>query len=457
MTTTSSSPLPPGRVSAGKPGDRASVLRLREQAACAIATVVPAGEPVAAVVTNTPAGLALLGALLDSGLPAVLLPGSLRPGEVDEALASAAIRYVAAPLSLSRDLPFAGRRVVWEGSGVRLFERAVHGPQSPIADLPVLCQLTSGSTGPSRFAVRPLDGVLAEADVVADALGLTESDRVLCASSIAHSYALVGGLVAASRCGARVFLAPAPADAAALIREVRPTVIFGLPGTYRALLAERDAIDGQGLRWALSAGAPLPEGLHGACLEATGIPIRQDYGTTETGTITLDTAEEADPGSVGRVLPHIEVRVEPPGAGEVLVRSAVVASHYVESGELVSALDAEGWYRTGDLGSLATDGRLQLDGRVRAPILVDGVSVQLEAVEGVLLRHAGVREAVVVPSRAGGHRKGLKAVVVAPGCSDVDLRAWYARQAPEAPIPVAIEVRESLPYSPAGKLLRKYL
>ncbi|HLJ66953.1 MAG TPA: class I adenylate-forming enzyme family protein [Chloroflexota bacterium] len=442
----------PARLIADRVWQAAELLQLRDTIAQRLAGHVPAAAAVAIVGTNSGEGVALLGAALDLEHPILLLPASLRPDEAAGALISAAIGFVVAPAAALSRLSLAGWRAVWEERDIRLLARAGLETDSPIDGLPVLCQLTSGSTGPSRFAVRSLDGVAREADVVAETLHLELADRVLCASSIAHSYALVGGLIAASRRGAEVILAPAPGEAAARAAAVNPSVFFGLPGSYRVLLNQPGAFRP---RLALSAGAPLPDGLYDAFLRATGIPIRQDYGTTETGTIALDAGPEPSPHTVGHTLPHLEVDLSP--VGEVLVRSQSVAAVYIENGQLVPALGPGGWYHTGDLGSRDAPGRLRLSGRVRPPLEVDGEVVPPERVEEMIAAHQAVREVVVLPMRAADGRPALRAVVVAPGLTAPELRDWCVDRLPSAFVPAELELRDSLPYSPAGKLLRKYL
>jgi long-chain acyl-CoA synthetase len=211
------------------------------------------------------------------------------------------------------------------------------------------------------------------------------------------------------------------------------------------------------VRVALSAGAPLPEGLFDRFDEQFGLPIRQDYGTTETGTIALDVGEGADPTSVGRLLPHLEVRIGPEGGseGEIAVRGNAVAQGYVVEGRLVPCTDDNGWYHTLDLGSLGNGGRLRLVGRERPGITIGGVTVDPAGVEAAVLAVPGTREAVAlqVPTPEG---QALKLVVT----GDVrlqDLLRWSKDHLAGLGGHVLVELRQDLPRSPAGKLLRKYL
>jgi acyl-CoA synthetase (AMP-forming)/AMP-acid ligase II len=139
------------------------------------------------------------------------------------------------------------------------------------------------------------------------------------------------------------------------------------------------------------------------------------------------------------------------------VRSPAIARWYLEDGSLRPCLDGEGWYHTGDRGWFGDDGRLQLRGRVRAPIVLGGIAVCPETVEAAIAAHPGVLDVVVVPARTSEGDVVSKAIVVAPGLTEDDLRQWGAVHLDPNDVPSIVEIRERLPYSPAGKLLLKYI
>jgi acyl-CoA synthetase (AMP-forming)/AMP-acid ligase II len=210
-------------------------------------------------------------------------------------------------------------------------------------------------------------------------------------------------------------------------------------------------------RWLLSAGAPLPQGLFQRALERFGQPIRQDYGTTETGTIAIDSSAEVTEGVAGAPLEHMEVKLGSSGpGGEVLVRSPAVSSGYLTEEGLEPDIDADGWYHTGDIGTVE-DGGLRLTSRLMSPILVGEQSVDPASVERILKDLPGVREAIVVAAPDGIDRQILKAVVVAESKKRAEIEAALRACLLDPHVPARVEIREDLPTSPAGKILRKYL
>jgi long-subunit acyl-CoA synthetase (AMP-forming) len=332
------------------------------------------------------------------------------------------------------------------------------GTESALGRAPArsVCQITSGSTSASRLAVRTASALAAEIESVTAAVELTASDRVLVTSSIAHSYGLIGGLLCALSTGARVALASNAASAVLIAEEWRPTILFGLPPVYESLLASKEPAWAGSLRLCLSAGAPLDRWIYDSFLRSSGLHVRQDYGTTETGTIAIDVNGAARPETVGRPLPHVSVRVVPvPGqtAQEILVRSPAVAPWYIDaSGELLSCLDSQGWFHTGDAGEVDPSGNLKVQRRLRSLVAVDGRPVDPYALEQVLAGVPGIKEAAVYEYASGA----LRALLVPWAAHESEEVLTRARLACSPQI-ASFELRPTLPRSPAGKLLYKYL
>jgi len=422
---------------------------------CEFDRLLSPGEAIGLIMTATTGAVAALLAAERSGHPALLFSPSLPARELTALLTDSSLRRLLGPVSARTELPG------WKATDISTVldgwtyrsggKEGVHRvPLGLGRDRALFGQLTSGSLGPSRFAVRSGSGVRAEIDAVAMRLRLATDDIVWCASSISHSYGLVGGLLAPLTVGAGVALGTAPQ----LPPRLPATLLFGLATTYQALLRDPSSAPVlTSLRSVLSAGAPLPDGLFDAFLAERGIPIRQDYGTTETGTISLDLLHEPNPAAVGAPLDHLEWRLVE--SGELVVRSPAVASHYIASGTLAPALDPQGWFHTGDIA--AFDGKnLRLIRRLRPLIPVPGGVINPDHLERVLESLPGVTEAAVVPAGSGSH-SALRAVVVAASLDAAAVLVQLRERVSPVELPDQVEVRSELPRSPAGKILRKYL
>jgi long-chain acyl-CoA synthetase len=390
------------------------------------------GAVTAIVMAAEPESIAHVLATARAGRIPLLVPSGLPPWEEQIALEESGAAYLSA-----------------RGMFLPLGEEPPPGQSFPSG----LMQLTSGSLGPSRPALRTWEGVGEEIESVVSAVGLGPSDVVLVTSTPAHSYAFMAGVLAPLSVGAQVVLAPA---ASADPQACRPTIILGLPAAYAAWATgyPPDALDS--VRFAFSAGAPLPDGLYATVKSKFGVPIRQDYGTTETGTISLDCAAVPDPLSVGTVLPHLDLRLEAEDDdGEIQVRGRAVARGYVSDGRLLPATDDDGWYHTLDTGTLDPDGRLRLRGRARSLLRSGTQLIDPRVLEAAALRIPGVEEAVALQVEAPGG-DAIK-VVVTGTVRQEDLDRWRREQWGDLAPSILIEHRQTLPRSPAGKLLRKYL
>jgi len=413
------------------------------------------GEAFGLVVSATMGAVAALLAAERSGHPALLFSPSLPARELSGLQADSGLRRLLGPVSAWNQLPgwkATDTSTALDGWTYRGADKGAvpHVPPDLGRDQILFGQLTSGSLGPSRFAVRSGSGVRAEIDAIVRRLRLDADDIVWCTSSVSHSYGLVGGLLAPLTVGAGIALGTAPQSPPRL----PITLLFGLAATYQALL--RDTATASALatvRCALSAGAPLPDGLFDAFLAERGIPIRQDYGTTESGTISLDSFEEPSPATVGAPLDHLDWRLAE--GGELVVRSPAVASHYLASGAPAPLLDRHGWFHTGDIA--AFDGKnLRLIRRLRPLIPVSGGVIDPDRLERVLESLPGIAEAAVLSTGSGPH--SVLRAVVAPASLDAAVVLGHLRErVSPVELPDLIEVRSELPRSPAGKILRKYL
>jgi o-succinylbenzoate---CoA ligase len=261
---------------------------------------------------------------------------------------------------------------------------------------PAIILFTSGSSGAPRPAVLTYGNMEHNARGANANLPLTPADRWLLNLPLFH----VSGMGILFRCllarAAVVFAEPGEGTAAAL-RRLRPTFLSLVPTQLHDLLHAPEPFDLGGVKVLLLGGAPAAPALLAQAAERRW-PVFLTYGMTETASQIAttpwgDSARPPGPDS-GRVLPGREVRIA--ADGEILVRGPALFCGYITPDGLRLPLDREGWFHTGDLGTLDREGYLTVCGRKDALIISGGENIQPEEVEAALLALAGVRRAVVV-------------------------------------------------------------
>ncbi|WP_367134589.1 AMP-binding protein [Saccharothrix sp. HUAS TT1] len=345
-------------------------------------------------------------------------------------------------------------------------------------DLAVL-GYTSGTSGSPRGAMLSHRALLANVAQCASLrpAPVTAGDRVLLALPLFHVYGLGPGLFQVAGAGATAVLLERfdPDQALTAIREHRVTTLVGVPPMYAAILAQpvdRLRDDLATVRLFTSGAAPLAPGLLDAMRDAVGLPVYEGYGLTETGPVLTTTLAGGAPkaGSVGRALPGVEVRLvdtdgrpldqdeDEPGTGLVAARGDNLFDGYWPDG--AHGPDAEGWFRTGDVGYLDADGDLHLVDRAGDLIIVNGFNVYPHEVEHVVAELAGVAEAaaVGVPDERTG--ESVKVVIVADEgarLTEDAVKDHCAARLAKFKVPTVVEFATTLPHSPTGKLARARL
>ena len=311
---------------------------------------------------------------------------------------------------------------------------------------------------------------------------VTPVDRVLLSLPLFHSFGLAAGFLQVCWVGATVVLAEQlePEQIADVLVAQRVSALAGVPTMYRALLdlpAERLRAATANVRLCTSGGAPLPPEWLAAFHEATGLAIVEGYGLTEAGPVvtTNPLGAPPKPGSVGRALPGVELRLvdtdgqplEPDDEDEelddgdtglVAVRGPNLFSGYWPDG--AGGPDADGWFRTADVGFLDADGDLHLVERSSDVVIVNGFNVYPREVEQVLLAIEGVTEAAVVGQRDERAGEVVKAVLVtdpAAGVDEAAVRAFCAQRLARFKVPAVIVFVRELPRTPTGKIARRQL
>jgi long-chain acyl-CoA synthetase len=401
---------------------------------------------------------------LRAGLVAVPLNTGLTKGEIGNVITHSGARLAVTDGDLADKVE--GIRVVWPG------ELTGDAPLTPQTDPEALAVLlyTSGTSGDPRAAMLTHRALGANVQNLAD-LGedrMGPEDVVLGVLPMFHAFGLNAVLGWAVATGAaliidRRFDSTGTID---LIRQYGVTRLPLAPPALNAFVARPDLKEALStVKVVLTGASTLDRGLADRFEQASGLFVHQGYGLTEASPGVTTTLGEHDPkpGSVGRPLPHVELRiadeqgedVEGDDPGEILIRGRNLFSGYWPDG--VDGPDEEGWYRTGDVGFLDADGDLFLVDRLRELIIVSGFNVFPSEVEEVLVQAPGVREAAVIGVPSDDTGEAVKAFVVpATGAAldPAEIGEYAGTRLARFKCPVEIEVVDHLPHSVTGKVAK---
>ncbi|HKR64082.1 MAG TPA: AMP-binding protein [Thermoanaerobaculia bacterium] len=265
----------------------------------------------------------------------------------------------------------------------------------PIADLdgdtPAAIIYTSGTTGASKGAVLTHNNFASNAVSLTTCWQITERDRFLLALPLFHIHALGNGLHTwlVSGCRMRLLERFEHATATREFIDFQPTLFFGVPTMYVRLLEMPPEI-ARTMRLFVSGSAPLPAHVLEQFRERFGHTILERYGMTETFmTASNPYVGERRAGTVGFPLPGVSVRIED---GELFVRGPNVFAGYWRR---PNPFTSDGFFPTGDLASISSDGYLTLLGRRSDLIISGGFNIYPREIEELLLEQEGVREAAV--------------------------------------------------------------
>jgi len=295
-------------------------------------------------------------------------------------------------------------------SRLRCLEPTLDVPNGPIPTLdscqaedPALICYTSGTTGRPKGAVLSHANCLASAEALRLAWHWTEDDRLLLALPLFHMHGLGVGLHGTLLSGgsAVLFRGFRAQEILAGISEFGATLFFGVPTMYHRLIDHPDASALASLRLCVSGSAPLPAALHARIEKETGQRVLERYGMTETLMLVSNPVlGQRRPGSVGWPLPGVELRLADESA-EIEVRGPNVFTGYWERPEAnTEAFTEDGWFRTGDLGSIDDEGYVQIIGRAKELIISGGFNVYPREVEDLIRDLPEIEDVAVVGERS---------------------------------------------------------
>jgi acyl-CoA synthetase (AMP-forming)/AMP-acid ligase II len=330
---------------------------------------------------------------------------------------------------------------------------------------------TSGTTGAPKLIRRDLAALDAVGEACMPRIGMTADDLMLVPVALYHSYgldqAILSGVVAG--CALELHRKFSPLATRAALTQRGVTIWPAVPVMLDAM-AHLGPERAHRLRRVYIAGSPLPPRIANAFEAAYGVAVGQIYGASEFGSVTFNDPADSDfdAGSAGRPLAGVRARIfstdfrperelDIGAEGQIAIAGPSLLSEYV--GDPQPAAPG-GFVRTGDLGRLDAHGRLYVTGRLRLLIDVGGFKVNPMEVEAVLMRHADVREAVVVALPFSDTVSRLKAVVLPQPGRTLDrreLRAFARRHLIPYQVPRVFDIRSDVPRSATGKILRSEL
>ena len=331
---------------------------------------------------------------------------------------------------------------------------------------------SSGTTGAPKGVVLTQNNLRSNVALAATCSDVRPNDRIALCLPLFHVYGQNHVMNAAIVSGATIVLFRRFVSDAVLraVKAERITHFFGVPAIFIGLLSiDLSAYDLSSLRYEMSAAATMPEEISRRWTARFGRPVFEAYGLTECSPLACyNDLHEHRSGSVGRAVPGVEVRIfdefdrEVPagGKGEIVVRGAGVMKEYWGKPDDTRRALRSGWLHTGDVGTMDEHGFVYIIDRVKDMIDVSGFKVWPAEVEQYLSKLDAIQEVAVygIPHPQKGEQV-VAAVVLREGSQLAadDILAYCRESIASYKIPARIEICESLPKSPTGKLLKRIL
>ena len=330
---------------------------------------------------------------------------------------------------------------------------------------------TSGTTGKPKGAMLTNDNLVSNGEMLVDFWRFTPEDRLIHALPIFHVHGLFVAMHCAAFSGASAIFMPKFESGAAIGHMANASVLMGVPTFYIRLLGDERFTreTAAKMRLFISGSAPLSADIHRAFEQRCGHRVLERYGMTETGMLTSNPYEsERRAGYVGPPLPGVELRIAEFESGKVLeqgevgiveVRGRNIFKGYWRMPEKTAAeFRADGYFITGDMGFIDSDGYVQLVGREKDLIISGGLNVYPAEVEALLDERADVAEAAVIGLPHPDFGEAVVAVVQPAGAFDAEaVREEMRSDLAAFKLPKQIITLDELPRNTMGKIQKKLL
>lgn len=370
-----------------------------------------------------------------------------------------------------------------EGSPVAPFDAPAETVLEPVpvaASDAAIILYTSGTTGKPKGATLTHANILSNARSCVSVFGFTAEDVIFGGLPLFHAFGQTVSMNAAFAASATVALLPrfTPDGALNLIERAGVSVLAAVPSMYVSLAAALEAeperarsLRGR-IRFGISGGSPLPAPVHAAWKTLIECPVYEGYGLSETSPVVSFNQAEFGMvlGSVGRVLPGVQVQVRCPQgsecapgvSGQLWVRGENVMAGYWNNPAATAEVFGGEWFATGDVARVDEQGNIFIVDRIKDMVLRNGYSVYPREIEDVLYTHEQVQSVAVlgVPDERVGEEV-VAVVMPRPGADEgvlqAELNALARTRLAAYKYPRRYVMVESMPLGPTGKILKRDL
>jgi fatty-acyl-CoA synthase len=365
----------------------------------------------------------------------------------------------------------------FEACGAGMTPGALETAESELTfDDPINIQYTSGTTGFPKGATLSHHNILNNGYFVAELLGYGEADRVCLPVPFYHCFGMVMGNLGSTSHGSTIVI-PAPLfnpDATlAAIQKERCTSLYGVPTMFIAELGVEgfSAYDLTSLRTGLMAGSPCPvEVMKRVQSEMHMSEVGIAYGMTETSPVSTQTRDDDDldrrTATVGRVMPHVEIKIVDPktglvvptgSPGEICTRGySVMLGYWNEPDKTAEAIDAAGWMHTGDLAVMREDSYVNIVGRIKDLVIRGGENIYPREIEEFLYLHPDIEDVAVIGVPDARYGEEVMAWIrMRPGAQPLDeaaIRSFCEGRIAHNKIPRYVRLVDAFPMTVTGKV-----
>ena len=378
--------------------------------------------------------------------------------------------------------PFNLPHAVRFNSAIAIGSAAAFSKPTIHADEVAVLQYTGGTTGVSKGAVllhRNLIANVLQSEAwnqpVMVKVPANEQPTGVCALPLYHIFAFTVGMMLSMRTGGKLILIPNPRDIPAVLKELAKYRIHSFPAVntlFNGLANHPDfsTVDWSHLKVSVGGGTAVQSSVAKLWVDKTGCPICEGYGLSETSpsascNVVTDTAYT---GTIGIPLPSTFMKLldddgneTPPGqSGEIAIKGPqVMAGYWQRPDETAKVMTADGYFKSGDIGTVDARGYFKIVDRKKDMILVSGFNVYPTEIEDVVAQLAGVLECACIGMADDQTGEAVKLVIVKkdPNLSEASVRAHCKENLTGYKQPKVIEFRADLPKTPVGKILRREL